>query len=188
MPLRIQNITTPGTANCVKYQCDSIIVAAILPAIFNHLIHGKLIQLIIIRLILPTQQYYLSTGATVTLVFWRWQSFCYLMEHASHQYAQPGKYYVCLRVQINTTCYKYQCDSVTVPAPVADCNYISAFTFTKSSNDNQVYTFTPVIILPLISNTPGHLVMEMVRAIILYNQSSLFSTWHLYCLLNSISR
>ena len=74
--------------------------------------------------------------------------------NATHVYAQPGRYYVCLRIQSSTTCIKYKCDSITIPTPVPvpACNSLSLFTTIQSTAINQ-YTFTPVYISTPIQYT-----------------------------------
>ena len=63
--------------------------------------------------------------------------------NAVHEYANPGRYYVCLRVEISPNCVRYRCDSITVPVPPPPCNSQSNFTFLRSSTNSQTYTFTP---------------------------------------------
>jgi len=64
--------------------------------------------------------------------------------NATHTYAQPGKYYVCLRVQTTANCVSYQCDSIIITPPVPDCEYFSLFTFAQSATNSGAYTFIPV--------------------------------------------
>lgn len=60
--------------------------------------------------------------------------------NAIHEYAQPGRYYVCLRVELSPTCVRYKCDSITVPPA---CNNQSNFSFVRASTNSQTYTFIP---------------------------------------------
>jgi len=64
--------------------------------------------------------------------------------NAIHEYAQPGRYYVCLRVEAGPNCIRYFCDSVTVPPPPPPCNNMSNFNFIRATNNSQTYTFIPV--------------------------------------------
>ena len=63
--------------------------------------------------------------------------------NAVHEYANAGRYYVCLRVSSGTNCVRYKCDSITVLPPPPPCNNQSNFTYSHSSTNNQTYTFTP---------------------------------------------
>lgn len=65
--------------------------------------------------------------------------------NAVHEYAQPGRYRVCLRVYSgqNTTCVRETCDTVVVPVPVPACTELSKYHFENVPGDNQKYKFTP---------------------------------------------
>ncbi len=63
--------------------------------------------------------------------------------NAVHEYAQPGRYYVCLKIQFSNTCIKYKCDSVTVPVPLPPCNNQSNFSVLSTSTNSQTFTFVP---------------------------------------------
>lgn len=63
--------------------------------------------------------------------------------HATHTYNQPGRYRVCVKVEITPNCIREFCDTVVVPHPVPACTQLSKFRFEKASNDNQRYKFTP---------------------------------------------
>ena len=63
--------------------------------------------------------------------------------NAVHEYANPGRYYVCLRVELSPNCVRYKCDSVTVPVPGPPCNNQSNFTYTRASTNTQTITFIP---------------------------------------------
>jgi PKD repeat protein len=63
--------------------------------------------------------------------------------NATHEYAQAGKYYVCLKVQYSNTCYAYKCDSVTVAAPSPACTELSKYHFARSTSNAFTYVFTP---------------------------------------------
>jgi PKD repeat protein len=63
--------------------------------------------------------------------------------NAVHEYAQPGKYRVCLKVYLNSNCFREKCDSITVLPPSPPCNSQSYFIAEKFSTDNQKYKFTP---------------------------------------------
>jgi PKD repeat protein len=66
--------------------------------------------------------------------------------NATHLYAQPGRYYVCLRIQYGT-CISYKCDSITItaPLPVVSCTQLSNYTFVRTNNTVAFSTaFAPV--------------------------------------------
>ena len=63
--------------------------------------------------------------------------------NAVHEYANPGRYNVCLRVEIAPNCVRYRCDSITVPVPAPPCNNQSNFTFVATSATSNTFTFTP---------------------------------------------
>ncbi len=64
--------------------------------------------------------------------------------NAVHEYARPGRYYVCLKVQLNNTCYRIKCDSITILEPAPPCNNQSNFNFIRSTASNQTLSFIPV--------------------------------------------
>ena len=65
--------------------------------------------------------------------------------NATHTYSQAGNYYVCLRVQ-SGTCVSYKCDSIRVIAPPPSCMQLSAYSFTRSTTNNNVINFIPEFI------------------------------------------
>lgn len=60
-----------------------------------------------------------------------------------HEYANPGNYYVCLKLQTSNTCFSYSCDTVIVQAPLPNCNQQSAFSFIRSNTNTLLFHFTP---------------------------------------------
>lgn len=73
--------------------------------------------------------------------------------NAMHEYAQPGRYIVCLRIQMSPNCVREKCDTILVPHPVPTCEQISKFKFEKFSNDNQKYKFVAEYINPNLQYT-----------------------------------
>ena len=73
--------------------------------------------------------------------------------NAVHEYANPGKYYVCLRVEISPNCVRYKCDSITVPHPAPPCNAQSNFTVVATSANSQTFTFVPAYQNPTATYT-----------------------------------
>ena len=66
--------------------------------------------------------------------------------NATHTYANPGRYFVCLRVQVSNTCVKYYCDSIAINSTINPCNLTAQFTSTGSNTNSQLYTFTPAVL------------------------------------------
>ena len=60
-----------------------------------------------------------------------------------HEYANPGRYNVCLKVQTSNTCFSYSCDSVTIQSVLPNCIQQSTFIFTNSNTNTLLYHFTP---------------------------------------------
>ncbi len=63
--------------------------------------------------------------------------------NAVHEYAQPGRYLVCLKIQYNNTCVATTCDSITVETPAPPCTQLSNYHFVRSTANSQTYLFTP---------------------------------------------
>ena len=63
--------------------------------------------------------------------------------NAVHEYAQPGRYRVCLKISIGQYCVREFCDTIFIPHPLPPCTQLSKFRFEKFSNDNQKYKFIP---------------------------------------------
>ena len=75
--------------------------------------------------------------------------------NAIHEYAQPGRYIVCLKVYPgnNSNCVRVICDTVYVHHPVPSCTQLSKFHFEKFPTDNQKYKFTADYINPNLQYT-----------------------------------
>jgi len=65
--------------------------------------------------------------------------------NAVHEYAQPGRYYVCLRAAYGT-CITYKCDSITVLAAAPACTQLANYSYVKAAADNQLLYFTPAYV------------------------------------------
>ena len=61
---------------------------------------------------------------------------------AVHEYAQPGRYYVCLRIQYGT-CVTYHCDSITIAAPQVACSQLANFHSISTSATSLSVAFAP---------------------------------------------
>ncbi len=137
--LRIQKFNTAGTAPCVREFCSTVVVQPGCNLQVNwswRLDSANVKKVYFTNLTTPV-----ATNANVTWSFGdgatanTW--------NAVHEYAQPGRYYVCLRIQLNNTCIRYKCDSITVPVPGPPCTSQSNFTSIVASTNNQTLTFVP---------------------------------------------
>lgn len=63
--------------------------------------------------------------------------------NAVHEYAQPGRYRVCLKITFGPNCVKEKCDSILIPNPPPPCNNQSNFNFVRSTANSQTFTFIP---------------------------------------------
>ncbi len=66
--------------------------------------------------------------------------------NAFHEYSHPGKYYACLRVQTNSTCRSYHCDSVIAHSQEPECSEQSYFSFSNYLTNFKSYHFTPAFV------------------------------------------
>ena len=82
-----------------------------------------------------------TSGATATWYFGDGTSAT--SWNAVHEYAQPGRYYVCLKIQFGPNCIKYKCDSILIPIPMPPCNNQSNFTVLSTSGNSHSFTFIP---------------------------------------------
>ena len=145
--LKIMKKTPAGTAACISYSCQSIVVTTVCnvkPAFTWNVDSATMVSFTNTT---PTT----SAAATVTWFFGDGTSAT--SWNAVHKYSTAGKYYVCLRVQTSTSCIKYQCDSIVIAAPLPGCNQLSLFTYSHASTDNQLYTFAPYYLDPNVKYT-----------------------------------
>ncbi len=130
--LRIQLST-----NCVRYKCDSITIPE--PCNFQPSYTWQLDS------INSNKVHFTNTtnaGSNTASAIWSFGDGATATTwNAVHEYAHPGRYYVCLRVQLSTNCVRYKCDSITVQPP---CNSNSNFYFVVAPTNSQTYVFTPV--------------------------------------------
>jgi len=137
--LRVKKNINTSPVPCVKEICKTIVVQQ--PCNFQPAFSWKLDSLNPKKVyftnltITPTAAaiatWYFGDGTTAT----SW--------NAVHEYAQPGRYYVCLKIQISNTCTRYTCDSVTIPVPLPPCNNQSNFSVLSTSTNSQAFTFVP---------------------------------------------
>ncbi len=68
--------------------------------------------------------------------------------NATHTYTQPGRYYVCLRIQYGV-CVSYKCDTINIVIPIS-CNQLSNYQYT---NGNGQVSFAPTYNEPNVQYT-----------------------------------
>ncbi|MBK7308188.1 MAG: PKD domain-containing protein [Chitinophagaceae bacterium] len=132
--------TTPNQVTCVREKCNTVVVTA--PCNFTVNFNWRL-DSINLRKVYFTN---LSTPpAANAIALWNFGDGNSLTSwNAVHEYAQPGRYLVCLRVYLpNSNCVRETCDTVYIPAPVPPCTQLSKYTYQVFPNDNQKYKFTP---------------------------------------------
>lgn len=134
-----RNNSPPGTASCIKDKCK--VVSVLLPCNFTPSFTWKVDSVNRKKIIFTNTTIAPSLVATAVWNFG--DGTTATSWNAVHEYAQPGKYYVCLTVKISNTCYRTKCDSVTVPHAMPPCKDLSKFTYIKSATNSQTYTFKP---------------------------------------------
>ena len=143
------NNTTP--ASCIREKCDSIIVHH--PCNFDVNFRWHLDSI-------NTRKVYftnLSTPPTAgAIAVWTFGDGSSATSwNAIHEYAQPGRYRVCLRIYLgpNSNCVREKCDTIYVPHPAPPCTELSKYYFERFPNDNQKYKFTADYINPNLQYT-----------------------------------
>ncbi len=138
--LRVQKRnTSSGLYNCVREICKTVVVQPTCNFQANYSWRLDSVN---------TKKVYFTNltniPAATTGIFWSFGDGTTATSwNAVHEYANPGRYYVCLRVELSPNCVRYKCDSVTVPVPGPPCNNQSNFTFTRASTNTQTLTFIP---------------------------------------------
>lgn len=137
-----RNLNVPGTTPCVAEFCKTITVIqpCNIPASFT--MHRDSLNI--------RKVYFNNTTIAPTAsatAKWSFGDGTFATTwNAVHEYAQAGKYRVCLSVQFGPNCIKETCDSVIIPNPPPSCLEISKFTFERSTADAQKYTFKPDVV------------------------------------------
>jgi PKD repeat protein len=139
--LRVKkNGNPPSAVNCVREKCNTIVVTN--PCNFPVNFSWRLDSLN------PRKVYF--TNLTIppvssAIAVWSFGDGSSATSwNAIHEYAQPGRYIVCLRVYLpNSNCVREKCDTVYIPVPVPPCTELSKYHYQVSPNDNQKYKFTP---------------------------------------------
>ncbi len=138
-----KNANASGTALCVREFCKLIVVQSPCNIQVNFSIQPDPSN--------PRKVYFNNqtiVPTTNVIAKWSFGDGTYAGTwNATHEYAQPGTYRVCLTVQTEPNCVREKCETIIIPVPVPPCSELSKFTFEKFSNDNQKYKFTPDHIL-----------------------------------------
>lgn len=136
--LRVQKRVNGVLTNCISEICHQVVVPQVcnLQPTFTHTAAATNPLLIYFNNTTPAS----STSASATWYFGDGTSAAGWNQ--SHQYAQAGSYYVCLRVQYGN-CVAYKCDSVRVFPLQVPCTQLANFhTLTPSAAGNSI-TVTP---------------------------------------------
>ncbi|MBL0145828.1 MAG: PKD domain-containing protein [Chitinophagaceae bacterium] len=142
--LRVQKRNNAGTPiNCVREICHTIVIATPPPAcnlVVNYSWHADSLNN---RKIYFTNL--TNTTSASAIVTWTFgDGTAANTWNAIHEYAQPGRYLVCLKVQTSNTCVRMICDSIVVGAtPPPPCNNQSNFDFIRSTANSQTFAFFP---------------------------------------------
>jgi PKD repeat protein len=132
--------TTPTQVACVREKCNTIVVTA--PCNFPVNFSWRLDSLN------PRKVYFTNLSippVSSAIAVWSFGDGSSLTSwNAIHEYAQPGRYIVCLKVYLpNSNCVREKCDTIYIPVPVPPCTQLSKYTYQVFPNDNQKYKFTP---------------------------------------------
>lgn len=137
--LRIAKPTPAGTQGCVREICKTIVVTP--NCNFQPSFTWRVDSSNIRKIIFTNTTIAPSATATATWTFGDGTSAS--TWNAVHEYAQPGRYYVCLKVQINNTCIRTTCDTILVPTPAPPCNNQSNFAAIRTTANSQTWYFVP---------------------------------------------
>ena len=145
------NATTPNQVNCVREKCNTVVVTTHcnFPVNFSWRLDS----------INPRKVYFTNLSVPPVanaIAVWSFGDGSSLTSwNAMHEYAQPGRYLVCLKVYLgqNSNCVREICDTVYIHAPVPPCTQLSKYTYQVFPNDNQKYKFTPDYINPTFQYT-----------------------------------
>ncbi len=137
--LRMQHRNSNGTlSNCISEKCETVVVQ---PSCNFQATWTWHLDSANVKKVYFTNTTSVPTTATATWYFGDGTSAT--TWNAVHEYANPGRYNVCLRVELSPNCVRYKCDSITVPVPLPPCNNQSNFTVVAPTSTNQNFTFIP---------------------------------------------
>ena len=134
------NANTPTQVACVREKCNTIVVTP--PCNFPVNFSWRLDSINNRKVYFTNLSVPPVAGAIAVWTFGDGSSLT--SWNAIHEYAQPGRYFVCLKVYLpNSNCVRVKCDSIFIPNPPPPCNQLSKYHYQVSPNDNQKYKFTP---------------------------------------------
>lgn len=138
--LRVKrNSNVPGLTPCIGEICKTVVIAAPCTVAANYSWRADS----------PNTKKIIFTNLTVTpsataTAIWSFgDGTTAAVWNAVHEYANPGKYYVCLRVEAGPLCISYKCDSITIANPLPPCNNQSNFTLARAATNSQTIVGTP---------------------------------------------
>lgn len=136
--LKVRRPTPAGTAPCVAEICKTVVVAPTCNITANFTWRPDSLN--------SKKIYFtnLGTSATGTATWSFGDGTSATSWNAVHEYAQPGTYLVCLRVQLSPNCIATKCDTITVTTSTPPCSGLANFNATRSATNSQEYAFTPV--------------------------------------------
>lgn len=138
--LRVKkNFNIPGIAPCISEICKTVVIAA--PCAVTAKYSWRPDSLNAKKIIFTNLT--ITTTATATAIWSFGDGTTAATWNAVHEYANPGKYYVCLRVESGPLCISYKCDSVIIGNPVPPCNNQSNFALTRVATNSQTIVGTP---------------------------------------------
>ena len=144
-----KNNNTP--AICVREKCETIVVTP--PCNFDVNYRWQLDSINAKKVYFTN----LSTAPSATAIaVWNFGDGSSATSwHAVHEYAQPGRYIVCLRIYLGPTsnCVREKCDTIYIHNAPPACTELSRYHFERFANDNQKYTFTADYINPNLQYT-----------------------------------
>ena len=137
--MRVQRPSTVGTTPCVREICKTITVHP--NCNFQPSFTWSIDPQNPLRAIFTNTTNVPTASATATWTFGDGSSAN--TWNATHTYLQPGRYYVCLKVQISNTCFRTKCDTINIPVPPPPCNNQSNFNVVRATSNSQTFTFIP---------------------------------------------
>ena len=137
--LRVQQRNNAGVlTSCVKEICHTVVVPQVCNLTPSFTWHAD--SLVFRKIYFTNTTITPTTNVTVT---WYFGDGAYATSwNALHEYAQPGTYNVCLRLQYGT-CVTYQCHTIIVAAPPVPCTQLANFHSVSTSANNTNVAFVP---------------------------------------------
>lgn len=139
--IRIKKKSSTGIALCVKEICKQVIVQNECRLEANFTFEADVTN--------KNKIYFKNTSAPIssaTMVLWSFgDGTTSTSVNPVHIYAQPGKYFVCLKISNSNTCHRYVCKTIEIKEREINCFDISKFTITRSSGNCMEFKFIPAV-------------------------------------------